>query len=1000
MVSRHRLLRLLAAHRIVVLEAGGGCGKSVLGVEYGRSLGIAVAAARLGPGDGAGIAIVQSLARGLRAARLTDLSMPLAVSDREPSGLIEALLEALARTDEPVLLIVDDAHHVVDPEAGELVRLLASALPAPHRIVVAARRLAPPLDRLAHGPDAVALGAAELAFTDDETGALLAGVGVLLPAATVTALRRATDGWAAALVMAAAMIARTEDHAAAAARLLAQKTTAPTAMLDELLVALSGDDLRGLIQLSHLPLLSAAIANAVIGSDAALHRIMRAGVPLAQTPDGWLALPGPVEDHLRSLRELRPDAAAAAAAVYAEVGEHRAAWEVLLAVGLVHEAAAMLEGLGPSRIEELGSDLVAEVVAALPDPAVEAHPGVLLHLARAAEATYRSGLRAEALRRLSALPRLSAAHGSELEAERCRDLLWEDGRRDQAEARAGRIAWDSQSSAVARARALDVLGRARCWISPGRDREQAEPLLLEAARLARRVGAHTWAAQALVPLAYGVQFAGCRTEQALATFDQALVDLPPRSRYRALVHSFRADILIELGRPVEAQASIDEVRVIGSAFSERWASAFAAWSEAKSASYAGDHDATLRAVVEVERHRDGWYEQAGGIEFLAHAADLVDRVGEHNLACEYLARARGRAAGSHRDVLLYSAIVEGRSGDPEQADRLIGEMLAREDRQLQELWWLELLHAYAAHRAGDPRAPQLAAGAFDRCLELGALSGPIIREHAVATALMPLAAATGSRSAVQLLNESTKLGVTLLGGFGVRRGGRELTLPIGMTTTAVQAVAVAGGRVRTEQLIELLWPDAPADRLRNRLRNLLSRLNAAAGNVLVRDRDEIVLAPGTTIDAAGFEAQAAHALAQHPDEYRPEVIAFARVALERYAGELLPDQRYAEWATEPRERLRSQYLDLLDLLIAESERRDDIDEAVRLLKRAVTTEPHDEARYLRLAQLLSTQGRAGSALATLRRARSALARIGIEPSSRLLTAERSITATADPHLTS
>lgn len=999
-MSRPRLLRVLTAHHIVVLEAGGGCGKSVLGAEYGRSLGIAVAAARLGPGEGSSTAIVQSLARGLRAARLTDLSRPLAASDREPSGLIEALLEALARTDEPVLLIVDDAHHVVDPDAGELVRLLATALPAPHRIVVACRRLAPPLNRLAHAPDAVVLGAAELAFTDDETGALLAGAGVQLPAATVTALRRATDGWAAALAMAAAMIARTDDHAAAAARLLAQRTAAPTAVLDELLVALSSDDQRGLIQLAHLPLLSAAVADAVIGSDAALHRIMRAGVPLAQTPDGWLALPGPVEDHLRSLCELRPDAAAAAAAVYAEVGEHRAAWEVLLAAGLVNDAAAMLEGLGPSRIEELGCDPVAEVVAALADPAVEAHPGVLLHLARAAEATYRSGLRTQALGRLSTLPGLSAAHRSELEAECCRDLLWEDGRRDQAEAHAAKIAWDSQSSVVARARALDVLGRARCWISPGRDREQAEPLLLEAARLARRVSAHTWAAQALVPLAYGVQFAGCRSEQALATFDQALVDLPPRSRYRALVHSFRADVLIELGRPVEAQASIDEVRLIGNAFSERWASAFAAWSEAKSASYAGDRDATLRAVVEVERHRDGWYERAGGIEFLAQAADLVDRVGEHNLASEYLARARERAAGPHRDVQLYSASVAGRSGDPEQAEQLIGEMLAREDRQLQELWWLELLHAYAAHRAGDARTPQLAAVAFDRCLEFGALAGPIIREHAVATALLPLAAATGSRSAVQLLHESTKLAVTVLGGFGVRRGGRELALPVGMTTTAVQAVAVRGGRVRTEELIELLWPGAPADRLRNRLRNLLSRLHAAAGDVLVRDRAEIALAPGTTIDAATFEAQASNALARHPDEYPPEATARARVALDRYVGELLPDQPYAAWATEPRERLRSQYLELLDLLIAESERREDIDAAVRLLQRAIATEPHDEARYLRLAQLLSTQGRAGSALATLRRARSALAGIGIEPSSRLLATERSITPIAEPDLTS
>ena len=263
-------------------------------------------------------------------------------------------------------------------------------------------------------------------------------------------------------------------------------------------------------------------------------------------------------------------------------------------------------------------------------------------------------------------------------------------------------------------------------------------------------------------------------------------------------------MLIERGRRAEAQASIDEVRLLGRAFSERWASAFAAWSEAKSASYAGEREATLRAVVEVERHRDDWYEQAGGIEFLAHAGDLVDRVGEHDLAHEYLARARERAAGPHRDVLLYSASVAGRSGDPEQAQQLISEMLARDDRQLQELWWLELLRAYAAHRAGDAQAPELAAAAFDHCLELGAASGPIIREQAVAAELLPIAAQTGSRSAKQLLSESTTLTVTLLGGFAVRRGGREVALPAGMTATAVQAVAVRGGHVRSEELIEIL----------------------------------------------------------------------------------------------------------------------------------------------------------------------------------------------------
>ena len=188
--------------------------------------------------------------------------------------------------------------------------------------------------------------------------------------------------------------------------------------------------------------------------------------------------------------------------------------------------------------------------------------------------------------------------------------------------------------------------------------------------------------------------------------------------------------------------------------------------------------------------------------------------------------------------------------------------------------------------------------------------------------------------------------------------------------------------------------------MRNRLRNLLSRLHSTAGDVLVRDRDEIALAPGTTIDAAAFEAQAAQALANRPAERHPEASAHARLALDQYGSGLLPGEPYAQWASEPRERLRAQYVELLDLLIAESERRDNVDEAVRLLQRAIVVEPHDEARYVRLARLLSTQRRAGSAIATLRRARAALAEIGLEPSSGLFAAERSITPAVDPGLAS
>jgi DNA-binding SARP family transcriptional activator len=207
---------------------------------------------------------------------------------------------------------------------------------------------------------------------------------------------------------------------------------------------------------------------------------------------------------------------------------------------------------------------------------------------------------------------------------------------------------------------------------------------------------------------------------------------------------------------------------------------------------------------------------------------------------------------------------------------------------------------------------------------------------------------------------------------------------------AVRAVAAAGGDLHAEQLSELLWPQADPAAARNRLRNLLSRIRATAGPVLVRDGEHIALAPDIDVDATRFEAQGLEALALHAAGETGRATALARAALARYRGELLPGDRYATWATQPRERLRALALELLDVAAAEAERREEIDEAIRLLQRAITAEPHDVARYLRLARLLNSQGRAGSARATLARARSALEELGLDVPAELSAAEADI----------
>jgi DNA-binding SARP family transcriptional activator len=102
-----------------------------------------------------------------------------------------------------------------------------------------------------------------------------------------------------------------------------------------------------------------------------------------------------------------------------------------------------------------------------------------------------------------------------------------------------------------------------------------------------------------------------------------------------------------------------------------------------------------------------------------------------------------------------------------------------------------------------------------------------------------------------------------------------------------------------------------------------------------------------------------------------------------YAGELLPGDRYEDWAAAPRERLRRRYLALVDLLADDAEARGDLDEAVRQLDAGSAIEPLDERRYLRAARMLLLQGRRASARDVVRRALAVGAELDISPSAEL-----------------
>ena len=148
---------------------------------------------------------------------------------------------------------------------------------------------------------------------------------------------------------------------------------------------------------------------------------------------------------------------------------------------------------------------------------------------------------------------------------------------------------------------------------------------------------------------------------------------------------------------------------------------------------------------------------------------------------------------------------------------------------------------------------------------------------------------------------------------------------------------------------------------------------------MTRDGEALVLAPDADVDARRFE-EAAAAVRAAPEGERAGL---ARAALSRYAGDLLPTDRYEPWASAARERLRRRYLDLLDLLADDAVERGDLDEAIRLLDQAQIAEPLDESRYVRAAELLLFQGRRGSAAVLVERALRLRAGLGLAETPRL-----------------
>ena len=192
----------------------------------------------------------------------------------------------------------------------------------------------------------------------------------------------------------------------------------------------------------------------------------------------------------------------------------------------------------------------------------------------------------------------------------------------------------------------------------------------------------------------------------------------------------------------------------------------------------------------------------------------------------------------------------------------------------------------------------------------------------------------------------------------------------------------SGHRLHREHLLETLWPDSLPDSAANNLRGALhharlglERAGAPSGIFLARDGDQLVLGPRDqlVVDVEAFGEAV-------KDAWHSAEPAIAERACELYAGDLLPDDPYEEWAAARREGFRASYLTVLNRLAGLHEERGALHHAIAAHERILLTDELDEAAHAGIMRLYAQIGNPQRALAHYARLQSLLDReLGTPP---------------------
>jgi LuxR family maltose regulon positive regulatory protein len=276
LVRRTRLNRLLdraTESKLLLVSAPAGFGKTTLLADWLASEREEWAAAWLsldrGDNDPTSfwtyvIAALQAVEPGLGASERMLLQAP---QPPPVEAVLTTLLNAVSTTAGEVVLVLDDYHLIDSREVHDGIAFLLEHLPPQLHVAIATRAdPAVPLARLRARGELVEIRAAELRFTPEEAAAYLnERMSLQLTAQDVATLEGRTEGWIAALQLAALSMQGRDDAAGFIASFAGDDRFVIDYLVEEVLQRQTQDVQVFLMQTSVLDQLSGPLCDAVTG---------------------------------------------------------------------------------------------------------------------------------------------------------------------------------------------------------------------------------------------------------------------------------------------------------------------------------------------------------------------------------------------------------------------------------------------------------------------------------------------------------------------------------------------------------------------------------------------------------------------------------------------------------------------------------------------------------------------------------------------------------------